>query len=223
MGKVIIQPETTKNPITLIGRQARICYGANTADDAKNYKRGIECLAANHGRTLEFPDVYMVLDGYSARVMREWYTHIGGAPTRLQASTRYINYQKGFEYIIPLSLIKNEDALAAYHTTMDSIKNGLRELEELGIPKEDSANLLPLGMTTTVVCKHNARNLIDMSHQRECVRAYWEFREVFKDVKNALREYSEEWAYIVDNYFKPKCELYGKCTETFGCGKYPKN
>ena len=223
MGKVIIQPETTKNPITLIGRQAGICYGANTADDAKNYKRGIECLAANHGRTLEFPDVYMVLDGYSARVMREWYTHIGGAPTRLQASTRYINYQKGFEYIIPLSLIKNEDALATYHETMSSIKNSLCKLEELGIPREDSANLLPLGMTTTVVCKHNARNLIDMSHQRECVRAYWEFREVFKDVKDALREYSEEWAYIVDNYFKPKCELYGKCTETFGCGKYPKN
>lgn len=223
MGKVIIQPETTKNPITLIGRQAGICYGANTADDAKNYKRGLECLAANHGRTLEFPDVYMVLDGYSARVMREWYTHIGGAPTRLQASTRYINYQKGFEYIIPPSLTKNEDALAIYHEIMDSIKNGLCKLEELGIPREDSANLLPLGMTTTVVCKHNARNLIDMSHQRECTRAYWEFREVFKDVKDALREYSEEWADIIEKYFKPKCELYGKCTETFGCGRYPKN
>ena len=223
MGKVIIQPETTKNPITLIGRQAGICYGANTADDAKNYKRGLECLAANHGRTLEFPDVYMVLDGYSARVMREWYTHIGGAPTRLQASTRYINYQKGFEYIIPPSLTKNEDALAIYHETMNSIKNGLCKLEELGIPREDSANLLPLGMTTTVVCKHNARNLIDMSHQRECTRAYWEFREVFKDVKDALREYSEEWADIIEKYFKPKCELYGRCTETFGCGRYPKN
>lgn len=57
--------------------------GADTTDQKKNYKRGIECLENDRGRTIEFPDVYMVLDGYSARVMREWYTHIGGAPTRL--------------------------------------------------------------------------------------------------------------------------------------------
>ena len=222
MGKVIIQEETVKSPIVLIGKQAGICYGANTADADKNYKRGLECLAANHGRTLEFPDVYMVLDGYSARVIREWYTHIGGAPTRLQASTRYINYQKGFDYIIPHSIAKNSDAQKEYEMAMTHISKALLALEEIGIPKEDSANLLPLGMTTKIVCKHNLRNLIDMSHQRECVRAYWEYRELFSDVKNALREYSPEWEYLVDNYFKPKCVLSGKCTETFGCGRFDK-
>lgn len=88
MGKVIIQSEyTTRNPITMIGKEAGICWGADITDDNKNYKRGLECLENEHGRTFEFPDVYTVLDGYSARVIREWYTHIGGAPTRLQAST----------------------------------------------------------------------------------------------------------------------------------------
>jgi thymidylate synthase (FAD) len=83
MGKVIIQEETTKNPITLIGKEAGICYGADTENKEKNYIRGLDCLQSNHGRTLEMPSVYAVFEGYSARVIRELYTHIGGAPTRL--------------------------------------------------------------------------------------------------------------------------------------------
>jgi thymidylate synthase (FAD) len=162
----------------------------------------------------------MVLDGYSARVIRELYTHIGGAPTRLQASTRYINYQKGFDYITPISMIGNPAAAEIYHETMKDILVGLQALENLGIPKEDSANLLPLGMTTKVVVKYNPRTLIDMSHQRECTRAYWEFREMFNDIKQALSEYSPEWKEIIDSQFKPKCELYGECTGTHGCGRY---
>ena len=220
MGQVIIQDRTVLYPISLIGEEAGICYGANTSDKEKNYKRGLDCLSSNHGRTLEFPDVYMVLDGYSARVIREWYTHIGGAPTRLQASTRYINYQKGFDYITPHTIIENPEAAKVYDDAMSAILAGLQKLQDLNIPREDNALLLPLGMTTKIVCKHNLRNLIDMSHQRECVRAYWEFRELFRDLKNSLSNYSEEWKYIVDNYFKPKCELYGKCTEANGCGRY---
>ena len=162
----------------------------------------------------------MVLDGYSARVIREWYTHIGGAPTRLQASTRYIDYQKGFDYIIPPSILKHEWAKEIYETAMNDILSGLRQLEFFDIPREDSSMLLPLGMSTVVTCKHNLRNLIDMSHQRECVRAYWEYRELFSDLKKALREYSEQWAFLVDNFFRPKCVVSQSCTEKFGCGRF---
>ena len=93
MGKVIVQDFTCKEPITMIGTEAGVCWGADISDQKKNYRRGIDCLESEHGRTFEFPDAYMILDGYSARVIREWYTHIGGSPTRLQASTRYIDYE----------------------------------------------------------------------------------------------------------------------------------
>jgi thymidylate synthase (FAD) len=83
MGTVIIQEHTTKNPLSMIGEQAGLCWGSDTSNQEKNIKRALDCLESNHGRTLEFPDVYMTLDGYSARVIREWYTHIGGGPTRL--------------------------------------------------------------------------------------------------------------------------------------------
>lgn len=219
---VTIQNFTTKFPITMIGTEAGVCYGSDISDDKKNYKRGIDCLETGHGRTWEFPDVYMIIDGYSARVIREFYTHIGGSPTRLQASTRYINYAKGYKYFTPPTIQLNPEAEIVYKDMMKNIADSLMKLEELGVPKEDSANGLPLGMETKIVCKHNLRTLIDMSHQRECTRAYHEFRKLFDDIGAALSEYSVEWKYIVDNYFMPKCELFGYCTEKKSCGRMPK-
>lgn len=222
MGTVIIQNFTPKNPIGMIGQEAGVCWGANTEDAARNYKRGIDCLENKHGRTFEFPDVYMILEGYSARVIREWYTHIGGSPTRLQASTRYIDYESGFDYITPPSIQNQPQALEIYQQAMQQITQNLQQLEKLGIPREDSAMLLPLGMSTKVVCKHNLRNLMDMSRQRMCTRAYHEYRNLFADVCRALRNYSEEWDYLITQYFKPKCEDYGYCTEKYSCGRKPK-
>lgn len=226
MGTVTILPETTKNPITLIGERAGVCWGADTSDEYKNYRRGWDCIESGHGRTLEFPDVHMVLDGYSARVMREWYTHIGGAPTRLQASTRYINYGE-FEYVLPESIKQISFALYEYNNIMRDIRTVIRDLEGMGVPREDCAMLLPLGMTTRVVDKRNLRNLIDMSRQRMCNRAYWEFRELFEDICCALKQYgldngNHEWETVVDAQFMPKCDVLGYCPEKRECGKYPK-
>lgn len=218
MGAVTIQPHTTKSPITLIGEEAGICWGADTKDRERNYRRGLDCLSSEHGRTFEFPDVYMILDGYSARVIREWYTHIGGAPTRLQASTRYIDYEHGFDYVTPPGILNNKKAADVYTKIMADIAEGLKTLDELGIPKEDAALALPLGMTTKIVCKHNLRNLIDMSHQRMCRRAYHEYRQLFSDLCNALCDYSDEWEYVVHSYFVPKCRYMGVCREKKSCG-----
>ena len=215
---VIILPETTKKPISLIGRRAGYCWGADVSDEEKNYKRGLECLENNHGRTFEFVNVEAVFSGWSARVIREWYTHIGGAPTRLQASTRYINYSNGFDYVVPDKIRKNTFALNKYTETMECIRENANILErELGIPREDVANLFPLGMNTTIVDKRNLRNIIDMSRQRMCTRAYWEYRKLFNEYISQLKAIDDEWAYIVDNYFMPKCEVLGYCTEKYSC------
>ena len=219
MGKITILPETTKNPVTLIGRRAGVCWGGDVEDEEKNYRRGMDCIKSNHGRTLEYVNVEMILDGYSARVIREWYTHIGGAPTRLQSSTRYINYQKGFDYITPPAIAKDDDARKAYVRAMDGILESLKELEKIGIPREDSAMLLPLGMATRIVDRRNLRNLVDMSRQRMCARAYWEYRELFSDWCRELKGYSGEWEWVVEHLFMPKCDAVGDCTEKKSCGR----
>ena len=222
MGTVTILTETTQKPITMIGRMSGVCVGADMTDDEKNYKRGWDCITSGHGRTFEFPDVYMELDGYSARVIREWYTHIGGAPTRLQASTRYIDY-KAFPFVVPQSVV---DAGVLAHTEYNGcmlrIRDSIERLEKMGVPREDIAMLLPLGMTTRVVDKRNLRNLIDMSRQRLCNRAYWEFRVLFHDIMFALKRYSAEWSMLVDTQFMPKCDVTGYCPEKKSCGRRPK-
>jgi thymidylate synthase (FAD) len=221
MGKVTILDATPKNPFELMGFMAGECWGSDTSSDDKNRKRGMSCVADGHGRVWELADVYMKLEGYSARVMREWYTHIGGSPTRLQASTRYIDYNN-LEVIKPIKIQNNEEANAEYDKCIEQIKSSYAKLLELGMTKEDTANLLPLGMTTVVMDKRNVRNLIEMSHQRLCARAYWEYRRLMHDIMNALREYSDEWKFIVDTYMKSKCDVTGFCTEKRSCGHRPR-
>ena len=222
MGQVIISERTTPDPISCIGEAAGECYGVNTSDPEKNYKRGLDCIRAEHGRTWEWPDVYMKLKGYSARVIREFYTHIGGTPSRLQASTRRIDYESGFDYVTPHTIQKIQIAKDRYDLLMRDIQSTMQFLESLGIPKEDCAMVLPISMETDVVCKMNLRTLVDMSHQRMCSRAYWEYREMFTDIWMALSVYSSEWEEAVHLLFKPKCELYGYCTEKKSCGRKPK-
>lgn len=218
---IIIQEETTKNPISLIGKEAGICWGADTSNQQKNYQRGISCLNCNHGRTLEYPQIYVVLDGYSAKVIRELYTHIGGAPTRLQASTRYINYGE-FNYVTPPSIKDNPEAKEKYEWLMYQISDTYKDLEVMGIPKEDISNILPLGMTTKVVWRTNLRNLLDMFQQRLCQRAYWEYRIIMRILIKELSNYSEEWEYLLTHYAKCKCDVLGYCPEDYSCGKKTK-
>lgn len=204
-----------------MGKYAGTCWGSDTSNANKNYKRGLDCLQSGHGRAMEFPQVYMIIDGYSARTLRQLYTHIGGCPTRLQASTRYIEYDN-FKYIIPSSIEKSSSAKNRYESIMYQISEAYKDLEALGISKEDCGLILPLGMESKMVFRTNLRQLVDMSHERLCSRAYWEFRQLIKDIMVALSEYSDEWEYLVENYFKPKCELYGYCTEKFTCGRKPR-
>ena len=222
MGAIKILEQTCKNPIQFMGQCAGIAYGSDITDPQKNYRRGLNCVKAGHGRVLEFCDVYMDIQGYSARVIREFMRHVGDGLTVIQESTRYIDYQD-FKYIIPEKIKKDYDVPYEIYThTMSEIQDAIgRLLYEYNIPKEDVANLLPLGMVTGLSCKHNLRTLEAMAHQRFCSRAYWEFQDLMKNLKEALSDYSEEWKTLCDMLFIPKCERYGYCEEEFSCGRYP--
>ena len=221
MKEVLVLKETSHCPYTLAGKCAGECWGADTSDDEKNKKRGKKCFESGHMRTAEFPQVFLIIDGYSARVIREFYTHIGCLPTRLQSSTRYVD-AKSFKYVTPPSVFKNEKARQVYDETMEHIREGYTKLEELGIKREDAAMVLPLGMETVIVDKRNFRNLVDMAKNRMCTRAYWEYRQLMNDICEALSSYSGEWNTLIKLCMKPKCEISGYCTESKSCGRKPK-
>ena len=109
-----------------------------------------------------------------------------------------------------------------YNDCMKLIARSYQQLLKLGVPKEDASMLLPLGMTTKMVWKIGLRELIDFISKRSCTKAFWEIRDICEDIKNELIQYSDEWEYLVTNYFKTKCEVYKSCFETFPCFKWEK-
>jgi len=201
----------TQNPLSLMGECASYCW-----DSKPSPQIGVDCIESNHGRVLEYADVTLQISGYSAKVIREIYTHIIGT-SRLQASTRYIKYGE-FDYITPESISKNIIALSVYQRIMLSIQNSYKELESLDIPKEDIANILPLAMESKIVLKINARAILHMVEVRECNRAYWEFRKFVKDLKSVVGSLNSEWETII-SYAKVKCEILGYCNEKNSCGR----
>jgi len=204
----------TSKPLTLMGEAASFCWNSKPSPQI-----GIDCIESNHGRVLEYPEVTLAISGYSARVIREIYTHIIGT-TRLQASTRYIKYGK-FHFIVPDSIANNKVTCDIYCNLMEQISETYRQLEDLNIPKEDIANILPLGMESKIVLKINARAILHMAEVRECNRAYWEFRDFIKELKKVVGNLDDEWEKII-SYAKPKCEIYGYCNEKNSCGKMSK-
>jgi thymidylate synthase (FAD) len=197
-----------------MGEVASSCWNSTPSPQI-----GIDCIESGHGRVLEYADVTIEISGYSARCIREIYTHIAGT-SRLQSSTRYINYGE-FNYIIPDSIKNNREALSKYNYLMANISQSYKILQDLNIPKEDIANILPLGMESKMVLKINARAILHMAELRLCNRAYWEFRNFMKELLDVLSGLNDEWAKIV-SYAKPKCEVYGKCTEKNPCSKNKK-
>ena len=101
---------------------------------------------------------------------------------------------------------------------MQTIKESYIGLKELKIPKEDIANILPLGMMSKMVLKINARAILHMAEIRLCNRAYWEIRRFMEELLGVISKLDDEWLKIV-SYAKPKCEILGYCNEK-NSGKY---
>lgn len=209
----------TPNPLELMGTAASKCWGSNP-DRAVGIAK--DCFETNHGRVSEFATLQIEISECSSRMIRELYTHIIGT-SRLQESSRYVN-MVDFKYIIPPTIKKSEEATKIYVDTMNTIKEGMLGLSDLGIHKEDYANLLPWGSHTKMVLSINVRALIHMAHERMCTRTYWEFRDLMSMIKKAIIELGDEqWVYIAE-LLVPKCDSLGYCTEdgkTRNCNRKP--
>ena len=217
MIEIKILEGTTINPLQCIGSRAGICCNADISNTEKNIERARDCIVSGHGRVLEFVNVEFVVTGISARAARELYTHIGGSPTRLQESTRYISYEN-FDYYSPLLPDTVKVGLKnLYDEAMKSAARFYRDLLNAGMSKEDAANVLPLGMATKVVMKTSLRMLENLMNQRLCSRAYKEMREFSCRLYYELMNLNNEWKEICVNLFVPKCLKYGYCTENKSC------
>lgn len=100
-----------------------------------------------------------------------------------------------------------------------------------GMPAEDARGLLPTNITTRINYVTNLRGLLDHAGNRLCTQAQFEWRQVFAQIAQAIREYGEgpRGYSILDNQgrkkivssfwqfeelsklFRPVCYQLGKC------------
>lgn len=222
--KLTLVGDTTEHPLQKIGSVAGVCWGANTDDIQKNVNRAISCIESDHGRVLEWVNVEILIEGMSARCMREVGRHCVGT-SYLQSSTRYVD-ESNFKYYTPPSCQK-DGVREVYEKGMKQVAEFYGELIELGVPREDAANALPLGMDSKVVWKINLRSLVNFMNKRLCSRALLEIRQFANELRSMLMGRNVEWMWICENLFVPSCERYKFlnkkmcfCIEKKGCGRH---
>lgn len=134
---------------------------------------------------------------------------------------------------------KPERQYLRWRETVDQISSAYNDLVNDGMPAEDARGLMPTNIITRVHYITNLRNLVEHAGNRLCTQAQFEWRLVFAQITQAIREYephnaivtsarknledidlhllgyldaSDRWQYEeVAKLLKPACYLAGHC------------
>lgn len=135
------------------------------------------------------------------------------------------------EIALPPSLMdgsSHDDLLQIYRGAVKTVEQAYNTLVANGIPAEDARHLLPHGVTTRLNYNTNLRGLVEHSGNRLCTQAQFEWRHVFIQILEAIRDYnpghafgipsmmsvSNAWqfeAIAKSGMFAPICYKTGKC------------
>ena len=101
-----------------------------------------------------------------------------------------------------------------YQNLMVHIAELYNEMHEAGIPNEDARMILPNACSTSIMVSMNARSLVEAATLRTCNRAQWEIRQMFKLMRDSIKDvYPHVWEKCFPNCTK-KCG----CLEAKPCG-----
>ena len=205
----------TPNPVEAIERAASTCYDSMPTGG----KIMRHCYKSGHHSVLEFADFSFKITGVSRALTHQLVRH--RMASYAQRSQRYCT-EDGFEFVTPRSIVKDEEALARYNETMETIQMAYEELLARGVPAEDARMLLPNACCTQICVKMNLRALIHFCNERLCTCAQWEIREMARGMVKAVVAVEPALA----EFLVPKCEAHAPhsfCTESKSrtCGRHP--
>lgn len=218
---LISKPE---NMLKTIYTACRTCYSADTpyeiyesTDDEEKMLKLIErVVSSGHYSTIEHIQVSFAISNVSRACTHQLVRHRHMSFS--QKSQRYVKEKGQFDYLIPPTIIRNEELKAKFESFMGEISKFYGELTEAGIPAEDARAVLPNATATSMVASLNLRELIHIANLRLCTRAQYEIRCMVKAMCEALVA-EEPW---LKSYLVPKCERLGFCDEDKSCGRMPK-
>jgi flavin-dependent thymidylate synthase len=121
-------------------------------------------------------------------------------------------------------LPENDARVRAWNNTLEDIQDGYRYLVENGVPAEDARGLLPTNILTRVHYTTDLRALLDHAGNRLCTQAQFEWRLVFAQIVDAIRNGVVTYGtatgsetrnvYMADELaelLRPVCYATGKC------------
>lgn len=210
----------TPDPDNVCGLAARNCisYDMPDLDDAEQNKRSLKhALSSGHESVAENATFTFSVEGISRVTEIQLVRHRIGASYAIQ-SGRYCA-RDPTNYVIPESIIEDADDLLAqriieYNRALILLDDCM---VEMGISAEDRRYFYPQGLKTNIVVTVNAREILHMASERQCVRAQKEIREMVTEMVRLAKE-------VAPTLFEnagPKCRRLGYCPERKGCGLYP--
>ena len=211
----------TKDPEKIVAQSARLCYSAlgieelrEKLSDKSIIKLVKKIMKLGHYSVLEHATFTFAIEGISRVTSHQLVRH--RLASFSQQSQRYVKIkEKGFPYVVPKSIEKNEKLAKIFIDTLKELDGIYRLLLSHNIKAEDARYILPQAVTTKIIISANARELLHIFKLRCCNRAQWEIREI---AMNMLKEVKSIAPTIFENA-GPPCIL-GPCPEgELSCGK----
>lgn len=209
----------TPDPENVVAAAARLCYSSDPVPellkrlDRETVGKFVRKLRdMGHLSPFEHASFQFSIDGVSRALSHQLVRH--RIASYSQRSQRYVK-ENGFEYVIPLSIGQNPEALARYEAVMVRLQEDYRELLN-SVPAEDARYVLPNACTTSLMATFNARSLLNFFEHRTCTRAQWEIRALAETMLKLVRE-------VAPNLFceaGPTCITQGVCHQgAYSCGR----
>ncbi|TGE33109.1 FAD-dependent thymidylate synthase [Desulfosporosinus sp. Sb-LF] len=209
----------TPDPEKVVAAAARLCYSADPVTDLLERLEDetvasfvCKLRAMGHLSPFEHVSFQFSIDGVSRALSHQLVRH--RIASYSQRSQRYVK-EKGFEYVTPLSVMKDPLALERFEAVMARLQEDYQELLNC-VPAEDARYVLPNACTTSLMATFNARSLLNFFEHRTCLRAQWEIRILAEKMLELVRG-------VAPNLFSgsgPTCMTQGVCHQgTYSCGR----
>lgn len=233
----------TENPELVVAQSAKLCYSPVGVDeireklDEESTAKFVKMLMGfSHASPLEHVSFTFAVEGVSRTLTHQLVRH--RIASYSQQSQRYVRLDN-FEYIIPKSIEKNEEAKKVFIEAMENDRKTYLKLTDLLIEEnkkkymsdgieeekakkmaekesiEDARYVFPNACETKIVVTMNARTLLHFFELRCCNRAQWEIREMAEEMLKLVKSVAP----VIFSEAGPSC-VSGPCKEgKMSCGR----
>lgn len=180
----------TKNPVELISKTARLCYGL---DQHKNPPKLVAYLdKVKHHSMFEHVYYTFYIENISRTCLAQLTRHRLASYT--VRSQRYCD-ESGRDFIIPETFDKFGDLTEEYFKQNKAM---YQTLLDAGVPREDARFILPQASSTDLYMSFNLRTLLHLQELRDHNSSQWEIQELTRGMVSAIIEHSPELDFLLN-------------------------